>query len=164
MVQTIVTMGKRAARTTSRPKCPRIEFRPRPGNPHAHRTRLCGQRRKTMAIRFELVTEQDRVYFQLQKPTGPLLLKSLGSKSKIMTQNEIAHLRATLQEPSHLVPHEAADGTRFLVVKDKDGSVLAKSPHVPDASSMAALRQEILQAANTASIVDLTKRHAQHHS
>jgi hypothetical protein len=29
---------------------------------------------------------------------------------------------------------------------------------------MAALRQEILQAANTASIVDLTKRHAQHHS
>jgi hypothetical protein len=111
-----------------------------------------------MANRLELVAEHDQVFFQLRTAGGEVLLKSLGSRSKIMTQNEILHLRRALQDPSHLVNHQAADGSHFLVIKDKDGSVLAKSPHVSSLQTLQELTHQVIALCPSAPIVDLTKR------
>lgn len=111
-----------------------------------------------MATRFELVVEGDKTFFQLLDKDGHLLLRSLGSSSKIMTQNEIQHLRRTLSDPSHMVPHDSPDGSRFVVVKDHDGTVLARSPHVRDAAALQALTDQVMAIFATAPIIDRTKR------
>lgn len=111
-----------------------------------------------MANRFELTVDHDQIFFQLRAATGEVLLRSLGSNSKIMTQNEILHLRRALQSPQQLVNHQAADGSHFLVVKDKDGSVLAKSPHVDNLAHLRELTDKVLAIYAGAPIVDLTKR------
>lgn len=110
-----------------------------------------------MATRYEVLLEQgDTFYFQLRTDDGRVILKSLGSPSKIMTQNEILHLRNSLRDTSRLISHDT-DGEHFLVVKDRDGSVLAKSPRVDSSGALRELTQEITAAA-AAPIVDLSKR------
>ena len=112
-----------------------------------------------MATRFELVLEDDKVCFVLRAADGKLLLQGVGGgRGKITAQNEILHVRRALQSPEHLVPHQAQDGTHFFVVKEDSGEVLARSPHVASASQLAALTQQIVTAAASAPIVDLTKR------
>lgn len=113
--------------------------------------------------RFELTQEHDHVIFHLRTPEGKTLLTGLGSKSKIMVQNEIMHVRNSLRDPSHLVPHQATDGSHWFVLKDVDGSVLAKSPHVATAAELEDLRIRILAVAASAPIVDFTKRSAHVH-
>ena len=82
-----------------------------------------------MSTRFEVVLEHDNTYFfQLRMDDGSVILRSLGSDSKIMTQNEVLHLRNSLRDDSRLVPHDGDDGSFFLVVKDRDGTVLARTP------------------------------------
>jgi len=112
-----------------------------------------------MAMRFEVLHEDDVFFFQLRTAEGDVILRSLDSPSKIMTQNEILHLRSSLQDGSRLVPHTSADGEHFVVVKDADGSVLAKSVRVATEQELQALREQVVAAA-TAPIVDLTKRKA----
>jgi len=116
-----------------------------------------------MATRFELVIDHDRTFFQLVNKDGQTLLRSLGSTSKIMTQNEIQHLRRALRDPSHLVPHESQDGSRFVVVKEDNGTVVARSPHVPDAAALQALIDDVMASVATAPIIDRTKRQQQAH-
>ncbi|MFN3241733.1 MAG: hypothetical protein ACE37K_09500 [Planctomycetota bacterium] len=111
-----------------------------------------------MANRFEVVLEHDDTFlFQLRTKDGDVVLRGLGSPSKIMTQNEILHLRNSLRDDARRVPHESADGEHFLVIKDRDGSVLAKSPRVASKEALEGLEQRILDACG-APIVDLTKR------
>jgi hypothetical protein len=115
-----------------------------------------------MANRFELVVEHDQVFFQLRAASGEVLLRSLGSSSKIMTQNEVLHLRRALQDPSHLHNHQGADGSHFVVIKEENGTVLAKSPHVSSLQHLEELTRTVLAICQKAPIVDLTKRvHAQ---
>lgn len=110
-----------------------------------------------MATRYEVLLEHgDTFYFQLRTDDGRVILKSLGSSSKIMTQNEILHLRNSLRDASRLVSHDA-EGKHFLVVKDRNGAVLARSPRVDTSGELRELTQEITDAA-TAPIVDLSKR------
>lgn len=116
-----------------------------------------------MATRFELVLEHDKFNFHLRLPDGPALLTGLTSNSKIMTQNEVAHVRTALRDPACIVPHQTSDGRHFLVVKDKDGSVLAKSPTVGSSTELEALTAKIVAAAATAAVVDLSKRAAHSH-
>jgi uncharacterized protein YegP (UPF0339 family) len=117
---------------------------------------LCGG--TDMATRFEIVLEQgENFFFQLRMAGGDVVLRSLGSHSKIMTQNEILHLRNSLRDKTRLVPHHTDDGGHFLVVKDADGSVLAKSCRVADEKELAALAER-LRAAGDAPMIDLSKR------
>ena len=110
-----------------------------------------------MATRYEVVLGDDETFFfQLRTADGDVILRSLGSPSKIMTQNEILHLRNSLRDESRLVPHESADGSRFLVIKDSDGSVLARSAKVGSDDELESMAAQ-LQAAASAPMVDLAK-------
>ncbi len=109
-----------------------------------------------MATRYEVVLDHDDTFvFQLRTADGDVVLRGLGSPSKIMVQNEILHLRNALRDDSRIVPHEA-DGEHFVVVKDRDGSVLAKSKRVDSEAALKELVDGLLAAA-TAPIIDLSK-------
>ncbi|HEX5051560.1 MAG TPA: hypothetical protein VFZ65_07310 [Planctomycetota bacterium] len=115
-----------------------------------------------MATRFELLLEPSgKFHFLLRSPDGGVLLRSLAGDSKIMSQNELLHARNALRDDSRLVPHEAEDGSHFLVVKDRDGSVLARSPSVGSAAELEAMTDQIRAAGQGAPVIDLTKRRAQ---
>lgn len=115
-----------------------------------------------MVTRLEVVLEHDDTFFfQLRTVDGDVVLRSLGSPSKIMTQNEILHLRSAIRDDSHWIPHEADDGSHFFVLKDKDGSVLAKSSRTKTAEELEQLKQVIV-AAGGAPMIDLTKKHGTH--
>lgn len=114
-----------------------------------------------MVTRFEIVHEHDDFFFQLRTADGDVVLRSLGSPSKIMTQNEILHSRTAMRDDSHWVPHEAKDGSHFLVLKDKDGSVLARSSQTQSSAELDQLR-ELIIAAGTAPMIDMTKKHSSH--
>lgn len=113
--------------------------------------------------RFELVLDHGTPTFQLRTPTGQVLLSGLGSKSKIMVQNEILHVRSALRDPTRLVPHQAPDGTHWVVLKDEDGSVLAKSPHVPSQTALQELTTQVFAVAASAPILDRTKHSVSAH-
>jgi len=115
-----------------------------------------------MSIRFELVLDHDKVNFQLRGDGGRTLLAGLPGTSKIMLQNAILHVRSALRDSHNLVPHRSADGRHFLAVKDKDGSILAKSPHVATPGEVEELAHTILAVAGKAPIVDMTKHTALH--
>lgn len=115
-----------------------------------------------MSTRFEVVLEHDDTYFfQLRMDDGSVILRSLGSDSKIMTQNEVLHLRNSLRDDSRLVPHGGEDGSFFLVVKDRDGSVLARTPRAKTRPELDELTSKLL-ASSAAPMVDLSKSHHAH--
>lgn len=115
-----------------------------------------------MVTRIEVVLEHDDAFFfQIRTADGDVVLRSLGSPSKIMTQNEILHLRSAVRNDSHWIPHEADDGSHFFVLKDKDGSVLAKTSRAKSADELEQLKQ-IIVAAGSAPMLDLTKQHNSH--
>tara|TARA_R110002072_G_scaffold4174_5_gene29510 strand:- start:13350 stop:13706 length:357 start_codon:yes stop_codon:yes gene_type:complete len=109
-----------------------------------------------MVTRFELVHEHNDYIFQLRTKDGDVVLRGLGSDSKIMTQNELLHLRRAVKDESHLVPHVSDDGSHFLIIKDSDGSVLARSSKTNSKSEFEALTKVIVDAID-APIIDLTK-------
>ena len=111
-----------------------------------------------MTTRFELVVDHDQTFFQLRETAGGVLLRSLGSRGKITSQNEILHLRRALRDPAQLVPHKAPDGSCFVVVKDLDGTVLARSPQLPDQPALDRLITKVMATYDKASVVDCTKR------
>lgn len=112
--------------------------------------------------RFEIVPDHDQLTFQLRTAEGQTLLTGLAESSKIMLQNEILHVRRALRDASHIVPHHGDDGSHWIVVKDLDGSVLAKSPHVPSTEALDEVIERVLAVAPTAPIVDLSKRAPAH--
>lgn len=112
-----------------------------------------------MATRFELVAEDDQVHFQLRGADGSVLVKDVGGSSgRIGAQNGILHLRRAVQDPTHMVEHRGKDGSRFLVIKEANGDVIARSAHVDSPERLAALAREIPIAAANAPIIDLTRQ------
>lgn len=109
-----------------------------------------------MATRYEIVHDHDAFFFQLRMADGDVVLRGLDSPSKIMVQNEILHLRNALRDDSRLVPHDGDDGERFVVVKDRDGSVLARSKRVDGDAALRELVDDLLGAAH-APIIDLAR-------
>ncbi len=111
-----------------------------------------------MVTRFELVLEhEDTFIFQLRTEDGDIVLRGLGSNSKIMTQNELLHLRRAAKDVARLVPHVGSDGSHFLIIKDDDGSVLARSSKTKSKPELDAMTEFILQATDSP-MIDLTKR------
>ncbi|MFT4515060.1 MAG: hypothetical protein ACI89X_002003 [Planctomycetota bacterium] len=116
-----------------------------------------------MATRFELVLEHDDTFiFQLRSKDGDIVLRGLGNDSKIMTQNELLHLRKAVKDDSHLVPHVGDDGSHFLIIKDGDGSVLARSTNTKSKPELDAQTEFIVEAIGSP-MIDLTK-HRSHAS
>lgn len=115
-----------------------------------------------MATRFEIVHAHDDTFsFQLRTADGEVILSGLESPSKIMTQNEVLHLRNCLRDDSRMVPHEDDAGMRFVVVKDRDGTVLARSPKVHSEDDLVQLEQRMIAAAS-APMVDLARKPRPH--
>lgn len=111
-----------------------------------------------MASRFEIVSVPSGKYqFQLRGPDGEVLLTSPGYDGKITAQNAVLHARTAIKDEGRVLDEVTARGQHQIVLKEKDGSLLARSP-AADASVLAALRSSILTVAATAPIVDLTKR------
>ena len=111
-----------------------------------------------MKERYEVVQDSNgKFYFHLRAADGAVLLSSLACDSKITAKNELLHLRNSLREADRVIEHEAGDHTRFVVVKDHDGTVLARSPHVDPATSFPVLLATIREAAG-APMLDLSKR------
>lgn len=110
-----------------------------------------------MNARFELVRDdRDRIGFRLLGRDGLVLLKGLPCDSKIAAQTEVLHARNSIRA-ERFVPHVGDDGSHFVVLKDKDGSVLARSPHVRDEGELAQIRAAIEQFGQDAPIVDQTR-------
>jgi uncharacterized protein YegP (UPF0339 family) len=113
-----------------------------------------------MAARFELVLDSaGRFHFQLRGADGGVLLRSAAARSKIMAQHGVLHARSALRDPARVVPWQAANGAPRVVVTRADGSVLARSPELPDASAIHAVAARIRDAGDRAPIIDLTKHH-----
>lgn len=110
-----------------------------------------------MSTRFEIVLADDGSYvFQLRSNAGELLLKGPHCPSKIMTQNGILHLRRALQHPELMEAHTNADGSSFIVVRDQDGSALARSRRAASDTVREDLERSLCEAAG-APMIDLTK-------
>ena len=74
--------------------------------------------------------EQGRYWFTLKGTEGEPLLVGLKSAGRIPAGIDVLHVRKAVRDIHHFVPHLASDGA-FVVLKDTNGEVLAKSPHVP---------------------------------
>ena len=83
-----------------------------------------------MTAKFELIAdEQGRYNFTLKGDDGQALLFGVSPDGRIAVQNDILHVRKAVREAHLFVPHDAPDGA-FVVLKDHNGDVLGKSPHV----------------------------------
>jgi len=112
-----------------------------------------------MATRFELILDDaGKFHFQLRGPDGDVLLRSVGCEGKMKAQTGVLHVRSALRDPSRSGPHSEADGAHFVVVKEADGSLLARSVRVADAAAAQALSERIRSISDTAPVIDLTKR------
>ena len=104
--------------------------------------------------RFELVSDHDHLTFNLRTAEGQVLLTGLGAKSKIMVQNEVLHARQSIRAGDQFVPHVDHDGKHFVVLKDKDGAVLARSAHVASKEGLDAIVARINAIAADAPLLD----------
>lgn len=112
-----------------------------------------------MATRFELVQDpSSKFHFQLRAADGSVLLLGLPCDNKLAAQNELLHTRKSLRQQDRVVEHTADDHTQFVVIKDGDGSVLARSQHVASPAQLKALVETLCGAATGAPLIDLCKR------
>ncbi|MBX3462074.1 MAG: hypothetical protein KF830_02810 [Planctomycetes bacterium] len=115
-----------------------------------------------MATRFELVLDDaGRFHFQLRSPDGDLLLRSVGCDGKIKAQTAVLHARSGLRDPERSKAEADAEGGHWVVVREADGALLARSPRLGDAAAARALLDRIRGLSDTAPIIDLTKRRAE---
>jgi uncharacterized protein YegP (UPF0339 family) len=113
-----------------------------------------------MPAQFEIRSDSpDQFHFELHADDGAVLLRGLVGNSKIMVQNEVLHLRRAAVAPELLVDHHPGAHEHFLVVKDVDGSVLARSPAVAATAQLQQLREQVAALAPHAPLVDRTKVH-----
>jgi uncharacterized protein YegP (UPF0339 family) len=112
-----------------------------------------------MATRFELVLDDaGKFHFQLRGPDGDILLRSVACSGKIAAQTGVLHVRSALRDLARSGAQTEADGSHWIVAKEADGSVLASSVRVADATAAGALLQRIRAISDTAPVIDLTKR------
>lgn len=83
-----------------------------------------------MTTRFEISASADRFCFRLLGDDGDVLLQGLPCEGKIAAQNEVLHARNAIRSPERLVAHVDEEGRHFMVLKDRDGTVLARSTRV----------------------------------
>lgn len=111
-----------------------------------------------MVTRFELNQDDaGRFGFVLRHQDGEVLLAGLMGDSKVMAQNDVLHARSAIREASRFVPHQGSDGSHFAVLKDKDGSVLARTRHFDSASTLQDAIASIAACVD-APLLDLTRR------
>ena len=111
-----------------------------------------------MNARFELVSDDPgRFFFRLLDRTGRLLLTGLPCEGKIAAQSEVLHARNSIRAADRFVSHRADDGSHFVVLKDKDGSVLAKSATMATEAELTALIAQATALGGAAPLVDLTR-------
>jgi hypothetical protein len=80
---------------------------------------------------FDLIPdEQGRYAFTLKGTEGEPLLVGLKTDGRIPAGIDVLHVRKAVRDIHHFIPHLASDGA-FVVLKDINGEVLGKSPHVP---------------------------------
>lgn len=109
-----------------------------------------------MSTRFNLVADdRGRISFCLVGDDDQVLLQGLPCRGKIDAQTEVMHTREVLRA-DHLVPHEDDGGNHFVVLKDDDGNVLARSPHVA-AAALPTMVQKICDNGPSAAIIDRTR-------
>ena len=112
-----------------------------------------------MSTRFELRSdEHGRVAFCLFDDDGELLLQGLPCKGKIAAQTEVMHARKSVRVPERFVAHADDEGHHFFVLKDDDGSVLARSRQVASPNELPSLIGTISEAGAGAPIIDRTRR------
>ncbi|MCA8949133.1 MAG: hypothetical protein KDE27_06510 [Planctomycetes bacterium] len=111
-----------------------------------------------MTTRFELVADdRGRISYCLVDNTGNVLLQGLPCRGKIDAQTEVLHTRKAL-DSEHLVPHQDGEGMHFVVLKDDEGNVLGRSPHVASSHELGAMVNEICAAGPRAAMIDQTRR------
>ena len=112
-----------------------------------------------MPARFELVSDSTgKFHFDLRAPDGGVLLSSLPCDSKIAVEDDLIRARNALRDASRIVAHHRADDRHFVVIKARDGSVLARSAQVASDSQLTELTDQICAAAANAPLADLTVR------
>jgi uncharacterized protein YegP (UPF0339 family) len=110
-----------------------------------------------MNARYELVMDQQgRFRFRLLDREGRVLLNGLPCDGKIGAQSDVLHARNSIRAGDRLVSHEA-HGHHFVVLKDKDGSVLGRSPQVDSTEHLTALIEQLGELGTNAPLVDATR-------
>jgi len=110
-----------------------------------------------MSTRFNLLCdEQGRISFCLVDGEGDVLLQGLPCRGKVAAQTEIMRTRKSLRAPDQLIPHESQAGEHFVVVKNNDGDVIARSRRVGTPGELAQLVEVIRSTGADAVIVDQT--------
>ncbi len=108
-----------------------------------------------MSTKFEIVQDdQGRFCFRLLDGQQHVLLTGLPSKGKVAVQLEVQHARQAIRAGDRFVAHTDHGGEHFVVLKDKDGSVLAKSPHFAVRADVDALIAAVAASAPGAPLVD----------
>lgn len=111
-----------------------------------------------MPARFELVVDdRGRFHFDLRAPEGAVLLSGLPCDTKVMVEDEILRARNALRDASRIVAHHNDSSRHFVVIKARNGSVLARSAQVETDEKLTALTAQICEAAASAGIADLTQ-------
>lgn len=112
-----------------------------------------------MPARFELVLDpRGKFHFDLRAPEGVVLLSGLPCDSKMMVEDEILRARNALRDASRIVAHHADSSRHFVVLKARNGSVLARSTPVESDGQLTQLTEQICKAAASAGIADLTTK------
>ena len=111
-----------------------------------------------MPARFELVVDdRGKFHFDLRTSEGGVLLMGLPCDSKVMVEDEILRARNALRDASRIVAHHNEHSRHFVVIKARNGSVLARSPQVESDGMLTELTERICAAAASAPIADLTQ-------
>jgi hypothetical protein len=110
-----------------------------------------------MNARYEIVQDDQRFSFRLLGSDGTVLLSGLPSSGKIAVQSEVLHVRNSVRAGDRFVTHAADDGTHFVVLKDRHGNVLARSPHVRSPGHLDRLIEMIHAVASGAPMLDLAR-------
>ncbi len=112
-----------------------------------------------MASRFEIILDTaGKYYFHLRGPDGGALLASHAFDSKIMAQSAVMNARSALKDETRVLKQQGDDGKHCLIVRDKDGTMLARSPGVAGEPDLEPLCEAIRGVGIVAPVVDLTKR------
>jgi len=110
-----------------------------------------------MSARFELVFDgSGKFHFDLRAPEGNVLLSGLPCESKVMVEDDVLRARNALRDDSRMVAHHVDNGRHFVVIKARNGTVLARSPQVTSDAQLTELIERIHLAAAHAPLADLT--------
>ncbi len=108
-----------------------------------------------MSAKFEIVQDDHgRFCFRLIDADETMLLTGLPNSGKIAVQGDVQRTRQSIRAADRFHPHTAHDGSLFAVLKDKNGSVLARSRVVAQQPELDGLLQRIGAIAGDAPLLD----------